>query len=371
MEQTKKNILIVSRSFYPMNSPRSFRTTELAKEFARQGHQVKVITPREDGVHDEFEKEFGITIKDMGWPKSKEIEIKGTLPEKFIRRGIKRFSDLLFLYPKMQYKNLVNNALKGEEGYDLLVSIAVPYPVHFGVAKIRSKEYPIAKTWVADCGDPFMGAENDSFKYPFYFKYWEKWFCRKADYLSVPTTGSIQAYYPEFHDKIKVIPQGFKFEEFPHQNGKPSNARPRFAYAGALIPGRRDPSEFLDYLVNLDADFEFHIYTSQTQMIKPYLKSGGDRIKLNSTIPRNELLHELTNMDFLVNFENVGSKQTPSKLIEYAVLGKPILSVKYGNLKPETIDRFLKGNYEDSFQVENLEQYRIDNVCRQFLDLAD
>lgn len=31
------NILIVSGSFYPQNTPRSFRTTELAKEFGRLG----------------------------------------------------------------------------------------------------------------------------------------------------------------------------------------------------------------------------------------------------------------------------------------------------------------------------------------------
>jgi len=34
----RKKILIVSASFYPENSPHSFRTTELTKEFARQQH---------------------------------------------------------------------------------------------------------------------------------------------------------------------------------------------------------------------------------------------------------------------------------------------------------------------------------------------
>jgi hypothetical protein len=37
------NILIISGSFYPINSPRSHRTTELAKELSRQGHDIKVI----------------------------------------------------------------------------------------------------------------------------------------------------------------------------------------------------------------------------------------------------------------------------------------------------------------------------------------
>ena len=34
--------LLVSVSFYPENSPRSFRATELAKELCRQGHKVLV-----------------------------------------------------------------------------------------------------------------------------------------------------------------------------------------------------------------------------------------------------------------------------------------------------------------------------------------
>ena len=37
-------ILIVSGFFYPQNTPRAFRTTELAKEFARLGHDVVYIS---------------------------------------------------------------------------------------------------------------------------------------------------------------------------------------------------------------------------------------------------------------------------------------------------------------------------------------
>jgi hypothetical protein len=40
-----KKILIISRSFYPMNSPRSFRTTELAKEMASNGHDITLLLP--------------------------------------------------------------------------------------------------------------------------------------------------------------------------------------------------------------------------------------------------------------------------------------------------------------------------------------
>ena len=63
-----KRILIISRSFYPENSPRANRTTELAKEFARQGHIVTILTPRKEAVHASFEKEYDVEIKDLGRP---------------------------------------------------------------------------------------------------------------------------------------------------------------------------------------------------------------------------------------------------------------------------------------------------------------
>jgi H2-forming N5,N10-methylenetetrahydromethanopterin dehydrogenase-like enzyme len=58
--KSKKN-LIISRSFYPINSPRSFRSTELAKELARNGHDIIVLTPKKE-VHDSFEKEHNLIL---------------------------------------------------------------------------------------------------------------------------------------------------------------------------------------------------------------------------------------------------------------------------------------------------------------------
>jgi hypothetical protein len=56
----KKKLLIVTHGFYPEQSPRSFRATELAKEFCRQGHQVSIIAPYREGVEDLIKKVYGI-----------------------------------------------------------------------------------------------------------------------------------------------------------------------------------------------------------------------------------------------------------------------------------------------------------------------
>ncbi len=368
----KQKILIVSRSFHPTNSPRSFRTTELAKGFSKLGHDVTVITPKDDLYHLDFEKQYGITIKDMGKQKWKPIKVKGKGIGGYIHRALKRILNLLFLYPDIELMGIVRKALAKERdyNYDMLISIAVPFPVHFGVAKARIATHPMATTWVADCGDPFMGKENDTFHYPFFFKYVEKWFCRKADYLSVPTNGSIKAYYSEFHSKIKVIPQGFDFDDFNIDEIEPNNAVPTFAYAGGFIPGRRDPTEFLEYISSLEMDFRFHIYTRYSNyLITQFVKKGKGRIVLHDYIPRLELLEKLSSMDFVVNFENIGEKQTPSKLIDYALIKRPILPIKTGALPVEVVNEFLIGNYENQYKVENVERYKIENVCQQFLML--
>jgi hypothetical protein len=49
---------------------------------------------------------------------------------------------------------------------------------------------------------------------------------------------------------------------------------------------------------------------------------------------------------FFINFENIGNKQKPSKLIDYLILNKPVLSIKTGNLNINVVNEFLSGNYK-------------------------
>jgi len=196
---SSKKILIVSAVFYPSISPRSMRTTELAKEFARQGHEVTLYLPESGYDYSDFLKEHPIRIKSLGKATFREIQVKGKGPVRLLRRSLRRILGLLFEYPGIELMFKVSRRLRKESGYDMLISIAVPFTIHWGVARARSNRKPIAETWVADCGDPYMGDTTDSFKKPMYFKYVEKWFSRKADYITIPFEGARSAYYPEFH----------------------------------------------------------------------------------------------------------------------------------------------------------------------------
>jgi hypothetical protein len=373
MKQESKKILIVSRSMFPVNSPRSFRTTELVKELARQAHDVTLYVLKNHDVHPQFEKEHGVTIKDLGPLSFSGIETTGksrlmTLFRRALRRGLYQ----LFEYPDIEMMWKTKHVLEKESGYDLLITIAVPHPIHWGTAWAWKGDRSIATTWVADCGDPYMGATLDTFNKLFYFKYFEKAFCRKADFITVPIESAKEGYYPEFWEKIEVIPQGFRFDEVEiNKDGRPENDVPTFAYAGGLIPGGRDPRAFLGYLVSLKQDYHCIFYTQNRNMVAPYIDRSGGKIEIRDYIPRKELLQTLSEMDFLLNFENDTQLQLPSKLIDYYLTGRPVLSVKSGSVPEKRLQQFLKRDYSGKFHFENMDKYRIENICHRFLMLQE
>lgn len=366
----QKKILIVSSAFYPENSPRSFRTTELVKELCRQGHCVTLYTVKKEEFHLSIEQEFGVKIKDLGKRKFPIINVStGSRLAVLFKRVLNRGLLQLVAYPDIELMFKVKRVLKKEADYDLLITIAVPHSNHWGAAWARTKKRPIATSWVADCGDPFMGAVHDSFKKWFYFKYLEKWFCRKADYISVPKIVMKENYYSEFHHKIVQIPQGFKFEEVVLKNRTNSNGIPTFAFAGTFIRTTRNPTSLLQYLSTVKSPFKFIVYTQTTELLAPFKSILGEKLEIRNYIPRIELLTELSNMDFLINIAFDPVHQAPSKLIDYYLTGRPVLSSINNDFDDKKVDAFLNGDYTGEYVFENIEQYKIENVCRSFINL--
>ena len=366
---TSKKILILSSCFYPNISPRSFRTTELAKELARRGHDVTVYISKEDYDYDKISKDYGITIKDYGKLRLKKISYSGGKIEFWIRRAVNRILLQFIQYPEIEFLFKVLKVLKKEYAYDLLISIAVPHPIHWGVALFGKKIKRITSKWIADCGDPYMLCKTGQFKKMFYFSYLEKKFCKNADYITVPTNQAIEGYYPEFKNKIRVIPQGFDIDNIILFNGSYNNSIPTYAYAGSFIPNKRDPGELIEYLYSLTVDFHFIIYTNDHILLNKYLDKDSSKIEVRTYIPRDNLLYELSKMDFLVFFENNTYIQTPSKIIDYALTKKPILSVTTGALDVNSVNNFINGDYSKALKINNISDYNIINIVDKFLQL--
>lgn len=361
-------ILLVSNAFHPEISPRSFRAVELAKEFSRQSHEVTVLTRSREYDYHEYQDRIGCTLRTWQSGRLPDIPITGNKVLSLIARGLKRGLQMLFEYPSIEDMFHVCRLLRNEGSYDLIISFAVPYPVHWGTAWARTKKHRIANIWIADCGDPYMGDTTDTFRKLFYFRFIEKWFCRKTDFITVPFAGALAGYYPEFHHKIRIIPQGFNLEEFSIPAYSRSHDYPIFAYSGVFIAGKRDPRPLLDFLSTQPGMFRFVIYTPQRDLLEEAKKKLGNKLEIRSYIPRQKLLMKLSEMDFLVNFDNNVETQLPSKLIDYAITGRPVLNIKQGSDFAELVD-FLKGDYSGKMELPDPDQYDIRNVSKQFLSI--
>ena len=61
-----KKIVIIAKVIFPIHSPRSFRTTELAKELARKGHKFVLYAALGDYNYKDFEQQHKLRIKILG-----------------------------------------------------------------------------------------------------------------------------------------------------------------------------------------------------------------------------------------------------------------------------------------------------------------
>lgn len=360
-------IVIVSRDTWPHQGPRAFRTSELSEELVRQGHDVTVYAVLCEANYDSYTKSTGVKVcpilmKNRMNRNGKEHRYNNW--DRVLYHLFRKIAD----FPLYEFKYRVRDLLSKEKNIDLLITIAAPHEIHFGGAAAKIKNPgSFAKCWIADCGDPFM---YNPYQRPiFYFAREEKKWCNLVDYIAVPVEEGINGYYPEFRNKIKVIPQGFDFDKTPIGIYKP-NTIPSFAYAGQFYPGLRDPSHFLDYLVTLKEDFRC-VFFIRGDVPQKYHTLLGEKLVIHKNWSRKDIIFELSKMDFLINIPNKGSTvQVPSKLIDYAIAKRPVLNVETDFSQQEVFKQFLNGYYSGQLKLPNLDNYDIKRIAKLFLDLA-
>jgi hypothetical protein len=356
-----------------MQTPRAHRTTELMKEFARQGHEVTVYAVLGKHDYSQFLKQFpSITLKNipLKWiyhPYNSDGDGK----RYFIDKALGKLLGKRYLFPNFEFYHRVQGILKKDYEYDAVISIADPHQIHWGVARYRMNnpnQFP--KSWIADCGDPFMNnytTNNVSQKFAKY----EHLFCQQADLITVPEPEAANGYYEEYRSKIRIIPQGFDFDE-TREKSEPTNPIPTFGYAGTFYEDIRNPRKFMELLCTIDKPFKFIVYSNHTVLINDFKEKLGEKLVIRKGIPREELLLELEKMDFLVNLANVNRpNQIPSKLIDYAITGRPILNVNPIEPNKEPLLEFLSTEYNSAFVVQNIERYKISNVAKEFVNIVD
>lgn len=358
-------ILIISNHTFPKQAPRAFRTAELAEELVRQGHNVILYTVHGKYDYSEYEKTTGVKMCDIK-PKWATNANDGTMRYNLLDKFMYHYFHRLLFWPLCEFHFCVEKIIKENPNMDMLITIAYPHTIHSGAArakKLNPSLFP--KIWIADCGDPYM--LNPFFNPPKFHKKYEDLWCSECDYITVPTEDSKKGYYEQYKNKIRVIPQGFDFSKTPI-GVYVKNKIPTFFFVGAVYPGVRDPRLFMDFLLTYNKPYKFKMMM-RSPLDEKYLKESNGQIEYILGKGRKDVVMECSKADFLINITNPSSVQTPSKLIDYGIAGRPVLDVANNFTDSSVFEEFMSGNYEHQHKIDFLDSYRIETVARKFIDL--
>ena len=358
-------ILIVSNHSFPHQGPRAFRTAELAEQFANMGHEVVVYSVTGDYDYTDYTRRTSVVMKDLKPRFCIGSNAGGEKVSLFDRFMFHFFHRLLF-WPECEFHFLLGKVIKDNPNVDLLITIAYPHSIHSGAARAKRKHPRLfPKVWIADCGDPFM--LNPFINAPSYMKDYEDMWCSACDYITIPVESAKKGYYPQYHYKIRIIPQGFDFAKTPIEKYTP-NKVPTFLFMGSVYPGIRDPHSFMDFLLTYKQPYKFKMLMHSSLEDK-YVNESNNQIEYIIGLTRPEVIKECSKADFLINITNPNAIQSPSKLIDYGISKRPILDITSDFQQENIFNEFISGNYEHRRVIENIEAYKIQNVAQSFIEL--
>src|SRR5690554_1552498 len=104
-------IVLVSKNCYPKLGPRAHRTTELAIELARRGHQVTVYALLGNFDYTECSNKTGITFKNLGESKLGVTDNTGYYNKAFWAKGLRKLLKNWLEVPNIELIGLVKKAL--------------------------------------------------------------------------------------------------------------------------------------------------------------------------------------------------------------------------------------------------------------------
>jgi glycosyltransferase involved in cell wall biosynthesis len=365
----QRRFLIITYFYVPHIGPRTFRWRSIAEQWAKQGYYIDIVTAWEPGLpKNEIVGDVHIhrvNFAPLEWLRSyfkKSYQQPGAVIEgtSLNRYGIfrQRLSHAVkWLYHRawdkvywpdgacMWYFAAVPQvkSLLSEGTYDAMISVSWHFTAHMVALSIHRK-HPYLR-WLVDIGDPFCFLEVDhpnNARLYRHLNFWaERRVFKEADAVVVTTPRTSKQYgnlFPETASKIEVIPP----LSYPQKNSgvdtPPIFAQDdsiRLVYVGVFYKKNRRP-EFLLRLfkellcTSLGKRLELHIIGDISQCadaFTPYKAEIGKTILLHGLVSRDRANQAIREASVLVNVGNKTSYQLPSKVVDYASTGKPIVNL--------------------------------------------
>ncbi len=362
------NILIITYNYLPMNSPRSFRWSSIAEFWTEQGHCVDVVCAMKPGLSERgiinkvnIYRTGGCLLENLRSSISNvrkndkqsvakrelgiNISIKGVT-----KRVLKFVHD--YTWKKLYWPDFaclwyfsgkkMAKVLHEKNRYDCFISVSHPFTSH--LIGLQLKKMFSTIRWIVDIGDPFCflvesKINNHTLYNKINYKYENEVF-KHCDSIAVTTTTTLDRYvdiFVSYAEKMIVIPPmlSLKYGDNSTEKYFKRQHKIKLVYIGTLYRNIRSPEYLLKLykeLLNFDIGnkFELHIIGNIHDCISFFERENdlfGSKLFLHGQIGRVEVVQAMTEADVLINIGNSTVYQLPSKVVEYASTGKPILNI--------------------------------------------
>lgn len=333
------NILIVNYYYEPFVGAHAYRWSQIAKEWCSQGHNVDVLTGRTGSVKSEIRSGVNVTrtglVRKTIDNNAENKKNTNNIYKKFTLSLVKRvyrffyWPDGLWHWLPFILADLLNNRKKR---YDLIVSYSPTFCAHLGVGLYKkfsnNKSY-----WILDYGDPFSISDSmqpNNFLIYRKFNYLiERFLIEKGDLVVFTNELTREEYARRLSinkTKTKVIPHAVDLNLFFHKGRVFNDGVIRCVYIGALHKGIREPYLMLEFFNSLpdELNVTLDIYGPLNNLSEISLNIGC--AKYHGAVTREKAIELTRCADILINIENENCVMTPSKVVEYAATGLPILN---------------------------------------------
>jgi glycosyltransferase involved in cell wall biosynthesis len=352
-------MLVITFSYAPMLNARAFRWTALAAHFAANGWAVDVLTSRQPGTASS-EAQGALRVHRAGWSWAEALrgvlrrqrgQTPGADPG---RRGLP--ARLLQLVRHWTWRHVYwpdssclwywparRKALElvSRQRPDVVISVCPTFTAVL-VGRAAQRAAPHVR-WLIDVGDPFSlqvdAAPNNSALYGPLNRRVEHAALLRADAVAVTTPHTAGRYadaFPAAAPKIHVIPPLLSAPAAPPDAPLfAADGVVRLVYVGTLYRGLREPRFLAELLQALCARqpgerYELHLYGDVHEfadVLADWRRRLGAALQVHGMVPRETIARAIESASVLVNIGNSSADQLPSKVVEYAASGKPILNI--------------------------------------------
>ncbi|TWU08769.1 hypothetical protein CA54_40060 [Symmachiella macrocystis] len=357
--------LVLAYSYPPTVNPRAVRWGAIAQRWAAMGHHVDVISgwapgqPREE-CHNQLhirrvggnltERMRGL-LRPGGAIASPKTDRRSSETQHVGRHSLKKIarachdatwkklywpdSNCLWQTPAVK----TAGRLLEEHRYDAVVSVSIPFTSHLVAHRLRSQMRNA--TWLVDVGDPFSFMDqctpNNTALYRGKNTAWEHRIFRGSSAVSVTSDETADRYrdlFPDCADKIHVIPP-LATQPCGPVNRQLQSEPLKLVYTGTLYRDIRNPRFLFELFGEMlktipRRGLELHLYglvNDCSDIVATYQRKFGSALRVHGTVPPAAAQQAVANADVLINLGNSTSYQLPSKIVDYAATGKPILNL--------------------------------------------